>query len=146
MRIDETKQRLQQMVEAGGLCQQEASLTLGWSIFKQFAVQTVRCADDTLSVYIGPDPRGGEQLVARFERRFEINDEEKYYDHSEAVSLQFTAPPGESLRGQSFSLSTAAFRKFESYFAAVEGMAVFQAAAALQGWTCSVKEWTTRKR
>ena len=145
MEVGQTKQRLEQLVEAAGLRQKGAGLSLAWSIFKQFAVEPVKCADDTLSVYIGPDPRGGsEQFVMRFERRFEINDDEKYFDHAEAVSLLFTTESAESLRGRRFSLSTVGFRAFEPFFAVVEGTEEFQAAAVHPWWECAVEGRSSR--
>jgi len=117
IQVNETRQRLQQLVEANGLTQEEASFSLGWEIFKQFALEPVKCAQDELFIYIGPDPLGGQQFVARLGQDFEVNDEEKYFDHSESVSLLFTTEPSESLDKHRLSLSTRmGFRAFEPFF------------------------------
>src|ERR1051325_5879446 len=117
IQLKETRQRLQQLAEINGLNQTEASFSLGWEIFKQFALEPVKCAQDELFIYIGPDPLGGEQFIARLGRDFEINDDEKYFAHSESVSLLSTTEPSKSLDGYRLSLSTRmGFRAFEPFF------------------------------
>jgi hypothetical protein len=143
IQVKETKQRLQQLVEASGLSEEEASFSLGWETFKQFALEPVKCAQDELFIYIGPDRLRGEQFIARLGRDFEVNDYEKYFDHSESVSLLFTTEPSEALDGYRFSLSTRmGFTAFEPFFVKVEGEAAFRAAAAHPSWRYSIKVWT----
>lgn len=142
LQVNETMLRLRQLVDINGLSQENADFSLGWNIFKQFALEPVKCAQDELFIYIGPDPLGGEQFVARLGRDFEVNDDEKYFDYSESVSLLFTTKPDESLVRHHLSLSTRmGFRAFEPFFLKVEGETAFQAAAAHRSWRCSVKAW-----
>jgi hypothetical protein len=139
MGLAETKQRLQQLVANGGVRQEDADLSLGWSIFKQFAVEPPKCPGGTISVSIGPDPRMAEQFVARFTRYCEINDD-KDYVRTEAVSLLFITQPGEALRALRLSLSID-FMGRDTSFSAAEGSEAFRAALAHQPWRYSVEAW-----
>jgi hypothetical protein len=123
----------------------DVDLAAAWRAFVAFAAEPVRCADDTTYVWIGPDPRGGPGVVARFGRRFEVNDDDKNYDRTEAVALRFDAEPGVTLDAPSLSLSTVGFRTLAPFVAAVEDAPAFRAAMAHRPWRCVVEAWSTRE-
>ena len=139
----ETKERLQVMLASNGFAMDDADPRVAWEVFKQFVRERVECADDTVSVHAGRVLHAdGEQALLRLGRRFEINDEEKYYDRLEIVTLVFRSNPHNALEG--VTLSTVGFRTLEKYFAAVESEAAFQAAVAHRPWTCAIEFWSSR--
>ena len=118
--------------------------SLGWKVFKQFANEPVNCAEDSLHCSFGiSTQKGTERYQVVFSRQFEINDDEKFYDHLEVVRLIFVANPTDALRQCHASLSTVGFRSLESFFTAFENLPAFQVMAIDTVWQCEVKTWRT---
>src|SRR5258706_16338912 len=98
------------MLASDSFSMENADPLRAWEGFKQFVREPVECADDTVSVHVGRVRQAdAEQAVLRLSRRFEINDEEKFYDHLEIVSLVFRADTHHVLGAQAVAVSTTSF-------------------------------------
>ena len=143
MEVSQAANRLKQLLAESGFHMDHPDPRQGWEVFKQFANEPVNCADDTLHCEISTSERSGtERCYFVLSRRFEINDEEKFYDHLEIVRLIFVADPTEAVRQYRMSLSTVGYRSLDAYFVAVESLPAFQVVAADISWQCEVKAWT----
>ena len=145
MEVSQAANRLKQLLAESGFDMDHPHPRQGWEVFKQFANEPVNCADDTLHCEISvSEQTGTEQCYLVLSRRFEINDEEKFYDRLEIVRLIFVANPTEAVRQYRMSLSTGGYRSLEAYFVAVESLPAFQVVVADISWQCEVKAWTSR--
>ena len=142
MKVSQAENRLTQLLKENGFDINHPDPRLGWEAFKQFVREPVKCAEDTIAFQMGVNQRTGiEQCYFDFVRRFEINDEEKYYDHMEHVHLLFLANPTDELRRYQTCLSNVSrrFPTLEAFFAAVESLPAFRAGVAHSPWRCRVE-------
>src|SRR5438552_18488214 len=99
MEVSQAADRLKQLLVERGFDMDHPQPRQAWEVFKQFANEPANCADDTLHCEISVSEKTGtEQCYLVLSRRFEINDEEKFYDHLEITRLIFVTNPIEAVR------------------------------------------------
>jgi len=142
--VSQAGNRFKQLLIESGFDFTHPDASLGWKVFKHFANEPVNCADDSLHCLFGRSAQTDiEKYNIVFSRQFEINDEEKFYDHLEVVRLIFSADATDTLIQYHASLSTVGFRSFEAFFTALENLPAFQVIATATAWQCEIKTWRT---
>jgi hypothetical protein len=143
LQVADARRRLESLATNAGLLTGDADLADGWRVYRRFAADAVRCAEDTLFVYVGPRP-DGETYAVRLGRHFEVNDDDKNYDHTEGVVLTFTIPLAAAPGAPQMSRMNGVPRQWDAFLAGVERDPAFLAAHALGPWRCAVETWNTR--
>ena len=144
LQVADARRRLQSLATDAGLLIGDADLATGWRVYRRFAADAVRCAEDTLFVYVGPRP-DGEAYAVRLGRHFEVNDDDKNYDHTEGVVLTFTVPLAAAPDAPRMSRMNGVPRQWDAFLDGVERDPAFQSALARGPWRCVVESWSTRE-
>lgn len=120
---------------------EDADLAEGWRVFRRFVAEPVRCAEDRILVYVGALPKDASTYAVRLARVFEVNDDDKYYDHTEGVMLTFATPADAAWDTAPLSRMSASPRDWGALLDGVERDPAFVAALARGPWRCTIEPW-----
>ena len=126
---------------AAGVLGEGASLAEGWRVFRRFVAEPVKCAEDRIVVYVGTLPKDASTYAVRLGRVFEVNDDDKYDDHTEGVMLAFTTPADAARDTERLSRMSASPDDWGALLDGVERDPAFVAALARGPWRCTIGPW-----
>ena len=110
--------------------------------FREFAKETVDCAEDLFLFQCGVFSLPGERLFHLiFVRQFTVEEEEKC-DRLTQLYIDFTCEPSESLTPLSTMLWADESMSMEIYFEKIENSTEFSTAIAESTWDCKVHQQT----
>ncbi|QDU96811.1 hypothetical protein Pla8534_46330 [Lignipirellula cremea] len=140
MKATEAEPTLRRMLSEAGFDFSNPSPMLAWQVFKAFAGQPVKCADDGLLFECGVYEFTGEPLF-HFDlcRQFEIEVNGEY-DHMEQLHCRLTCKPTEALKSLETNLWAYDFQSMPAFFDAVENLPEFKTAVAHPTWQCEVEQ------
>ena len=108
--------------------------------FREFAKETVDCAEDLFMFQCGVFSVTGERLFHLiFVRQFTLEEEEEC-DRSAQLYIDFTCEPNESLTPLSTILWADESMSMEIYFEKIENSTEFNTAIAESRWDCKVHQ------
>ena len=108
--------------------------------FREFAKETVECAEDLFMFQCGVFSLTGKRLFHLvFVRQFTI-EEKGECDQLAQLYIEFTCKPNESLRALSTILWAEESTSMELYFKRIENSTEFSAAMVESTWDCTVHQ------
>ncbi|GBC62445.1 hypothetical protein DENIS_3417 [Desulfonema ishimotonii] len=125
IKVDDAESRLTELLEISGFNVSEPDIQKAWSVFKQFAKETVDCNKDSILFQTGCY---GGKCSFDFVRQFLIHDEDGEYDHIEQLHMEFTCELTDKLICIEKNLWSDHFDCLEDYFEKVESLTEFQEA------------------
>ncbi|MCI0461496.1 MAG: hypothetical protein L0Z62_31480 [Gemmataceae bacterium] len=141
MTIEESQDRLVQLLRDSGFNFAHPNPALAWEVFKQFSAEPVECDDDYLFFEAADgDKKHGWGGYFDFVREYRMplpgDDAATWY---EQLTAHFTNELPDELRIQPVSLHSPHFPDRDSFFRAVEQLPAFRKGLAFPRWAFEVR-------
>jgi len=140
MEVKHAKDRLKRLLVESGFDRSKPIPILGWTVFKKFAYEPVRCAGDSVYAQIGMTypVNASPYFQVSFVRGFFIKEEPGDYARGESLHLDFACDLTAEPKTLPAYLRSETFPNLESFFTAVERLPEFQQVLSIRFWTCSI--------
>jgi hypothetical protein len=131
----ESEDFVRRMLQDRGDVLERVNPMLAWDVFKRFAVAPVECEQDFLMVQLGDSGVVGDSYLV-FTREFRLREQGTAW--SEQLNVEFSHPGPNRLGFSAFHRSSTDYPSVDAFFASVEQMPEFTAAAAVGDWSLQI--------